>query len=192
MPEFLADRDNAVHVRVGGRNFLDGDDVAGMGLVCLDALLDAAPAARARQRDHVGQHDGEGLVADDVARAPDRVAQTERRLLAGEAGVAGAGRIGEQGLQFLGFAATLQRILKLVGVVEMILDYRLVPARHEHEMLDARLAGFLDAMLEHGSIDNREHLLGNDLGGGKHARAEARHGENCLADTFCHEPVQLE
>ena len=68
------------------RNFLDRDDVAAELVVGLDALGQAAAAARARLRHHVGQQHGEGLVADDIARAPDRVAEAERRLLAGEAG----------------------------------------------------------------------------------------------------------
>ena len=147
MAEVIADGDNAVHVRVGRRHFLDGDDVAAMLVIGVDALLDAAAAARAGQGDHVGQQHGEGFVADDVTRAPHGVAEAERRLLAGEAGVAGAGRVGEQRLQFLGLAAPLERILQLIGVVEMVLDDGLVAARHENEMLDARLARFFHAML---------------------------------------------
>ena len=47
-----------------------------------------APGSLSRLHDHVGQQQRERLVADEVARAPDRMAEAERRLLAGEAGLA--------------------------------------------------------------------------------------------------------
>ena len=106
---------------------------------------EAALSAGARQGDHVGQQHGEGLVADDVARAPDGMAEAERRLLAGEAGRAGGRQIGHQGLVFLVLAAALQRVFQLVGDVEMIFDHRLVAAGDEDEMLDAGLARLVDA-----------------------------------------------
>jgi hypothetical protein len=55
-------------------------------LVCGDHLGHPAAAQ------HVGQDHGEGLVADDLARTPDRVAEAERRLLAREARLAAFGR----------------------------------------------------------------------------------------------------
>ena len=135
-----------------------------------------------RQGDHVGQQHGEGLVADDVARAPDGVAEAERRLLAGEAGRAGRRKIGHQALEFLELAAALQRVLQLVGDVEMILDHRLVAAGDEDEMLDARLARLFDAMLQHRAIDHGQHFLRHGLGGGQNARAEAGDRENGFAN----------
>mgnify|MGYP003694199867 CR=1 FL=1 len=43
---------------------------------------------------HVGQQQRERLVADDLARAPHRVAEPERVLLAGEAGLARPRQLG--------------------------------------------------------------------------------------------------
>ena len=69
------------------RHLLDRDDVAAVPLVGRDHLLHGAAAQ------HVGQEHREGLVADDLAGAPDRVAEAERRLLAGEARLAGGRQV---------------------------------------------------------------------------------------------------
>ena len=71
-------------------------------------------------------------------------------------------------------------------VIEMILDNGLVAARDENEMLDARLARLLDAMLQDGTIHDRQHFLGNDLGGRQHAGAKAGDGKHGFTDTFFH------
>ena len=65
---------------------LDSDHVAAGLLVELDGAGEAAPFA---EGNHVGQEQRERLVADDVAGAPDRVAEPERRLLTREAHHAG-------------------------------------------------------------------------------------------------------
>ena len=86
------------------------------------------PRAR-RHCHHIGQQHREWLVADDLAGAPDRMAEAERHLLAGETRRAGGRKIGRESLQLLELAALLQSVLKLIGDVEMILDDRLVAAR---------------------------------------------------------------
>ena len=63
----------------------------------LDHLLEAA---RGVQHQFVGQHDRERLVADDVAGTPHRVAEAERRLLAGETHGAGLGLVARQDFHF--------------------------------------------------------------------------------------------
>ena len=45
----------------------------------------AGEATLVAERNHVGQQQRERLVTDDVARAPHRMAEPVRRLLAGEA-----------------------------------------------------------------------------------------------------------
>jgi hypothetical protein len=53
-------------------------------------------------------------------------------------------------------------------------------------MLNARFARFFNAMLQHWTIHDRQHLLRHNLGGGKDAGAKARHRENGFADTLRH------
>ena len=72
---------------------------------------------------HVGQEQREGLVADDVARAPDRVAEAERGLLAGEAGLAGPRQVAGERLKLRRLAALLEGAVEFVGDVEVVLDH---------------------------------------------------------------------
>ena len=137
---------------------------------------------------HVGQEQRERLVADDLAGAPDRVAEAERRLLPGEARLAGR-RLGvRESLQLLCLAALPERALELELQVEMVFDGALAAAGHEDEMLDAGRPRLVDHMLHHGPVDDREHLLRNRLGGGQEAGAEAGDGENGFADALHREP----
>ena len=80
-------------MRLRRRHFLCADDVAADAVIGVDHLLEAAIALRALH-ELVGQQDGEGFVADDLARDPYGVAQAQRLLLAGEAGRAGGRQIG--------------------------------------------------------------------------------------------------
>ena len=101
-PNSSPDGDDAVLVGLVLRHLLDGDDVAAVLLVGREHLLHRAAAQ------HVGQEHREGLVADDLAGAPHRVAEAERRLLAGEARLAGLGLVPRQGFELLRLAAALQ------------------------------------------------------------------------------------
>ncbi len=69
----------------------------------------------------------------------------------------------------------------------MVLDDALVAAGDEDEMLDARLARLVDDVLQDGTVDDRQHLLGNGFGRRQKARAEAGDGENGFADGFFHQ-----
>ena len=93
---------------------------------------------------HVRQQQRERLVADQFARAPHRVAEPERLLLAGEAGRAGIGQILLEKFELGVLLALEQRHFQLELPVEMILDDALVAAGDEDEMLDAGLAGLVD------------------------------------------------
>ena len=81
------DADDAVLVRLVLRHGRDGDVVAA-------ASLRRPPSSRRCRAcavmQHVGQQQRERLVADDIARAPHGMAETERRLLAREARLARA------------------------------------------------------------------------------------------------------
>src|SRR5262249_30486696 len=152
-------------VRLFRRHFLDGQNIAAVLFVSRDTLRKAAGLAWSRShRHHVGQEHGEGLVTDDVARAPNRMAKAERLLLARKTHGACRGKIAFKRLQLLELAALLQRLLKLIGDVEMVLDNGLVAPRDENKMLDSGLARFLDDMLKNRAVDDRQHLFGNRFG----------------------------
>ena len=127
----------------------------------------------------VREEDGERLVADDLARAPDGVAEAERLLLAHRGQHSGSEARAVERVERL--AARLHRRLELVGDVEMVVERRLASAGDEDELLDPRLERFLDRVLDERAIDDGEHFLGDRLGGGEEAGAEAGDGEHRLA-----------
>ena len=86
---FAASHD-AVFGHLVHRHFLDGDDVAAGLLIGLHHLLEDA---RDALEQHVGEQEREGLVADQLAGAPDGVAEAQRFLLAGETGLPGLRQI---------------------------------------------------------------------------------------------------
>jgi hypothetical protein len=134
--------------------------------------------------EHVGQQERERLVADNVARAPYGVTESERRLLARKAGAARLRqRLGEH-CELVRLAALAERRLELRLPVEMILDRTLVAAGHEDEMLDPRRTRLVDHVLDDGAVDHGQHLLRHRLGRGQEACAEPGHGEHGLADTL--------
>ena len=71
---------------------------------------------------HVGKQQGERLVADQRARAPNSMAKPQRLLLAGETHLAGAWQIRFEQVELGRLAAQAQRVFKLILLVEMILD----------------------------------------------------------------------
>ena len=68
----------------------------------------------------------------------------------------------------------------------MLDDGRLAAARDEAELLDTRFPGFLHRILDQGLVDDGQHLLGQRLGGGQEARAQARDGQDSLAKRLVH------
>ena len=146
-----------------------------------DHLGEAGPG---RRDEHVGKEHREGLVADQFARAPDGVAEAERRLLAGEAHLAGPRQVAPSCSSSLRLAALRQRALELELDVEMVLDDALVAPGDEDEMLDAGGARLVDDVLDHRPVDDGQHLLRHRLGGGQEARAEAGDRKNGFADAL--------
>ena len=131
---------------------------------------------------HVGQQQCERLVPDQLARAPDRMAQAQRQLLAGEARGARSGQVAGQGLEIGGALALRERALELELAVEMVLDHRLVAAGDKDEMLDPGLARLVDDVLDQRPVDHRQHLLRHRLGGGQESGAQPGDRENGFAD----------
>ena len=104
---------------------------------------------------HVRQQQRERLASDQLARAPHRVAEPERLLLAGEAGRAWRRQILRQQLEIGAFLPLAQGHLQLELAVEMVLDDALVAAGDEDEMLDAGLARLVDHVLDQRPVDHR-------------------------------------
>ena len=179
----LADADHAIEVRLIGGHFLDRDHTRAVAepAVCVNHLLEAAGL---RHHQHVGKDDGERLIADEFTRAPDRVTEPERRLLARERCRAGGRQhLGEHG-QLGRLVARAQGLLQLILQVEVVLDRILVAAGHEDEMLDPGLARLVDHQLDGRPVHDREHLLRNSLGGRQKARTETGNREDGFANGF--------
>src|SRR5262245_51407261 len=180
---FAAEADDAVILHLIVRHGLDREDVAAMLRIGVDYLGEAAFALRLHQ--DVGEEQRERLVADDVARAPDGVAEPERLLLAGEARAPRWRKIIER--IELGFLAALgEHLLELGGTVEMILDQALAATSDEDEMLDAGIPRLVHDMLNDRTVDDGQHLLGYRLGRWQEARAKPCHGKHGLADAMGH------
>ena len=69
---------------------------------------------------------------------------------------------------------------------------RLVAAGHEDEVLDARRPRLIDDVLDHGAVDDGQHLLRHGLGGRQEAGAETGDGEDGFADALHREIVGVE
>ena len=183
MPTSAALADDAVFVGLGRIALLDGDDIAAGALV---EVHHAGQAARVAERNHVGQKQRERLVADDVAGAPDRMAEPMRRLLAGEADGAGRQLQCAQRGKLLHACPTRVSVSTQFGLdVEIVLDDMLVAAGHEDDVLDARLQRLVDGILHDGTIDDGQHFLRHRLGGGQETRAETGNRYHCFSD-FSH------
>ena len=103
--------------------------------------------------------------------------------LAGEAHLAGRGQFGVHHFQDVGLALGLQLSLKLDLVIEIVLDRPLGAAGDEDDVFDPRLSGLFDDVGEDRPIDDVQQFLGGRLGAGQNPGAEARDGQNGLAQT---------
>ena len=157
---------------------LDDDDVAAD---LVEGRHRLGQGARLGHHQHVRQHDGEGLVADDVPGAPDGVTQAQGRHLAHEAHLAGLGQVATDVGQDVQLALGLQLGLEFDVVVEIVLDGTLAAAGDEDEVLDPRRPALLDDVGQDRAVDDVQHFLGRDLGPGKHPRAQSRHRQHRLA-----------
>src|SRR6185312_12781179 len=184
----LLDVEDAIAVCMLARHFHDRDDVAVGLLVHVDHLRQARLV---RKDEVIGKQHGKGLVAHQVARAPHRVTEAERHLLA-RIGDLARTRHPRVHSDYLGvLAALLERGLELVGMVEMILDRRLGASGDENEFLDSSGLRLLDRVLDQRLVDDRQHLLRHRLGGRKESRTQASDREDGLANWLCHEHRSL-
>src|SRR5580704_6457672 len=182
----FADTDHAVHVDALRRHLLDGDDVGALDFACRSDHLRETAWIVLHQ--HIRQKKREGLMPDELARAPHRMPQPERQLLAGKARRARSRQIPRQEIEIVMTLAFGERVLQLELAVEMILDDGLVAAGDEDEMLDPRLSGLVHDMLNQRPVHDRQHLLRHGLGCGQKSRPQARDREDGFSDGF-HDPL---
>ena len=152
--------------------------------VCSKAEMAWAVAVGVASMIMSGQQDRERLVADDLAGAPDGVAQALGLHLAHVADLAGGGQVRHQLVQDGGLLLGRQRGFQFDVVVEIVLHRALAAAGDQDEVLDAGGARLGQDVVDQRAVDHRQHLLGHRLGGGEHAGAEARHGQHGFADAF--------
>ena len=186
------------HARQARRHPLGRDDAIGRRVLARHVLHrdHAAAGLRMDQRhllhdrhlgvdEVVGEDHRERLIAHEVARAHDRVPEAQRLGLAHVGALHDARKQLADLLQQLVLAVSQQLGFELVGLVEVILDRALAATGDEDEVGDAGGHRLLHRVLDERPVDDRQHLLGRRLGGGKEARAEARDGEYSLGD-FLH------
>ena len=109
---------------------------------------------------------------DQFARAPDRMAEPERLLLACKARGAGFRQVLGEEREIGAFLPFAQGHFQLELAVEMILDDVLVAPGDEDEVLDAGLPRLVNDMLDDRPVDHRQHFLGHGLGGRQEAGSE--------------------
>src|SRR4029453_16706004 len=96
---FVLDADDAVKVGLILRHRRDGDVIAAVESVGLHHVAQAWAGAEV---EHVGKQQRKWLLADDLARAPYRVAKPMRGLLTRKAHLSGARQISHQSIELRG------------------------------------------------------------------------------------------
>ena len=94
-------------------------------------------------------------------------------------------------IELLRLPTRLEQRLDLGDAIEVVLERRLVAPRDHEHVRQARLDGFLDHVLDGGTVDDREHLLGNGFRRGQEPRPEARSWNNGLSDARGHRPYRM-
>jgi len=169
--------DDAVLDDLFARHLLDGENGVAKTVEDVHELADGGSAA---EDDVVRKEDGERLIADEVAGNEDGVAVAQALLLADES----HGDFGglADSVEELLFAGGLEDALELKVVIEEVFDGALGGAGDHDDLFEAGGDGFFDDVLDDGAINEREHLLGDGLGGREEAGAVAGGEDNGLAD----------
>ena len=83
--------------------------------------------------------------------------------------------------QQLVLAALFERRVQLEAVVEVVFHRALAAAGDDDDVLNSGGDRLFHAVLNDGLVDQRQHLLGDDLGGRQKTRAEPARGKYCFA-----------
>jgi hypothetical protein len=163
--------------------FRDRDNVAADLLV---EVHHARQTAYAVAHHHVREQQGERLIANDVTGAPDRVSKAKRGLLTGKAGGARRRQHVLERFQLHRLAARPQGLLEFGLDIEMVFDDGFVATGDEHEVFDTGCHGLFDNILDHGLVDDSQHLLGHGLGCGKKSGPQPCNRQDGFSDFTCH------
>ena len=136
---------------------------------------------RSPDHDVVREDHGERLVADQLLGHQDGMAQAQLLLLPHVGDLGEVADVADLA-QHLDLTALLEQVLELVVEIEVVLDRALLAGGDDDHLLDAGRDGLLDRVLDHGPVDEREHLLRLRLRGGEEAGAPAGGGEDSLAN----------
>ena len=138
------------------------------------------------QHQIVGGDHRDRLAVDHVARTPDRVAQAERLLLADIGDLTGIEQHVLERVELRLLIARHQGVAQLVAVIEVVLNGGFSTAGDEDELLNSGGTRLLDRILDERFVDNRQHFLGQRLGGRQKPGAEAADRKNRLTWSLWH------
>ena len=128
--------------------------------------------------EHVAEQDVERLAGGLLRRAAHGVAEAERLLLVDVAHVHGPDALDLVGVGVL--AARAEQRDQLGVGREVVLDRLLGPAVDDDDLVRCAGEPLLDHVLDGGTVDDEQHLLGLRLRGRKEAGAESRCGDESL------------
>ena len=154
-------------------NALQADDAAARRFTQPGHLVEERRVAH----QFVGQHHGEGLIADGSGSATNRVAQPVGRVLIGEADP----HVASDRFEPLGHCLSAGRpelVEHVVGRFEIGLDGRLVVAGDDHDVIDAGTHGLVDDQLQCGSVDDGQELLRHRFGGRQEPGSHSGRGDD--------------
>ena len=111
------------------------------------------------------------------------MAEAEGLLLADEINV---GHVGDAETLFQHFllAGGSQLLFQLRSTVKVVFDDALVAAQNDQDIGDAGAHRLFHEVLDGGLVHDGQHTLGHGLGGGQHAGAEARSGDDGFRDVL--------
>ena len=136
---------------------MDGDRAA---VVCFRSFDQLFQDRFLPKHDVVAQQHGKRLVPDKTLGTPDCMAKTFCLLLAQEQHVCHIRHFADgAGLLFL--AVLQQPLLQIRRIVKIVLNRRLAAVGDNQDLLDTGCNGFLDNVLQHRFVHQRQHFLRN-------------------------------
>lgn len=121
--------------------------------------------------DDIRQHHHKRVIPDDRAGAEDGVAQTQRLCLAHVHDGYARRANGLDFRQQLALHALLKQGFQLVGGIKVVFHRVLRGVRHQNNLFDPGGDDFVNNVLNHWLINDRQHLLWNCLCGRQHMHA---------------------
>ena len=154
--DFFAGRHDAVLRRLIGAAFLDADNVSSCHRISLQNL---GQATGVTARDNVRVQHCKRFVADQVPRAPDGVTQTEGECPAARNSPRSLSRSRGLAWQALVSGDAPQHRFDFGRRTEVIFDRVFFRSDDKNTMLNTGGEGLIHHVLNHGLIDNGQHLL---------------------------------